>query len=94
LFSFGVNYRFLILSLLAYFLMNVLFAARLKRVLNEVGYDIRFSELLMAQYGGMLASDFTPARAGYLVAAAILNPFVPMSVGHPRSCSFNRSSFL
>jgi hypothetical protein len=81
LFSFGVNYQFLILSVLAYFLMNVLFAARLKRVLNEVGYHIRFSELLMAQYGGMLASDFTPARAGYLVAAAILNPFVPVSVG-------------
>jgi len=76
------DWRFLGLALLAYLLMNLLFAYRMKYVLKTLGRNVTFTQALTAQYGGMLASDFTPARSGYLIVPVILNGFnVPLESG-------------
>ncbi|MBS7656149.1 flippase-like domain-containing protein [Candidatus Bathyarchaeota archaeon] len=76
------NYVFLSLALLAYFLMNLIFAYRIKYVIRSLGRNLSFFKALMAQYGGMLASDFTPARSGYLTVPLILNADgVPIEAG-------------
>lgn len=76
------NHIFLALALFAYFLMNLIFAYRIKYVLNALGRQLSFFKALAAQYGGMLASDFTPARSGYLTVPLILNVYeVPIETG-------------
>lgn len=90
----SINYLFIVLTLVAYFAMNVLFAVRLRYVLADMGYKVSLSQTLWAQYGGMLASDFTPARAGYLVAAALLNPTVPISAGSSAILSIQSIEFF
>lgn len=76
------NYAFLGLALLAYFIMNLIFAYRIKYVISNLGRRLSFFKALSAQYGGMLASDFTPARSGYLTVPLILNADgIPMETG-------------
>jgi uncharacterized protein (TIRG00374 family) len=76
------NYVFLFSALLAYFLMNLIFAYRIKYVVHSLGKNLSFFKALAAQYGGMLASDFTPARSGYLTVPLILNTDgVPVETG-------------
>ena len=70
------------LCLLAYLAMNLLFAFRLIRVLGSMGYRIGFWRALLTQFGGMLASDFTPARSGYFIVPILLNgEGIPVTVG-------------
>ncbi len=64
--------EYVILCLLAYLGMNLLFAVRLVRVLGSMGLKIGFWRTLLIQYGGMLASDFTPARTGYFVLPVMM----------------------
>lgn len=72
----------LALALLAYLAMNLIFAYRMKLVLEGLGRNVSFAGALAAQYGGMLASDFTPARSGYLVVPAILRARgIPVEAG-------------
>ena len=68
LFSMDVTY--LVYTLIAYFLMNLLFAVRLRLVLRASGHSVGLDKILLIQYGGMLASDFTPARSGYFARAS------------------------
>ncbi len=68
----SANLTFIGLCLFAYFLMNVLFAIRLVRVLGMMGFEANFWKTLLIQYGGMLASDFTPARSGYFAVPIML----------------------
>lgn len=76
------NSIFLGLALFAYFLMNLIFAYRIKRVIYALGKRVSFFNALAAQYGGMLASDFTPARSGYLTVPLILNAYgIPIETG-------------
>ena len=73
---------FLVYTLIAYFLVNLLFAVRLKLVLKSSGYKLGLGKVLSIQYGGMLASDFTPARSGYFAVPVMLaSENVPMTVG-------------
>ena len=73
---------FLVYTLIAYFLVNLLFAVRLKLVLKSSGYKLGLGKILSIQYGGMLASDFTPARSGYFAVPVMLaSENVPMTVG-------------
>ncbi|MEM2122322.1 MAG: lysylphosphatidylglycerol synthase transmembrane domain-containing protein [Candidatus Bathyarchaeia archaeon] len=70
------------LCLLAYLIMNLLFAFRLIRVLGSMDFRIGFWRALLIQYGGMLASDFTPARSGYFIVPILLNgEGIPVTVG-------------
>ena len=78
----SANLTYIGLCLFAYFLMNVLFAIRLVRVLGMMGFEVNFLKTLLIQYGGMLASDFTPARSGYFVVPIMLKgEGVPVAAG-------------
>lgn len=73
---------FLALAMLAYFAINLVFAFRIKRVLGKQGYSVSFSKTVVAQYGGMLASDVTPGKAGYLIMPILLKgQGVPVPTG-------------
>jgi uncharacterized protein (TIRG00374 family) len=77
-----LNVMFLIYALIAYFFMNLLFAVRLKMVLRALGQNLGLKKILSIQYGGMLASDFTPARSGYFVVPLMLaSDEIPLTVG-------------
>jgi glycosyltransferase 2 family protein len=73
---------FLLLAFLMYFGINVLFAVRLRRVLAKNGVKTSFGKTLLAQYAGMLTSDVTPGRSGYILTPAYLrDQNVPASKG-------------
>jgi uncharacterized protein (TIRG00374 family) len=63
----NVNPSYLLLSFASYFLINVLFTVRIIRVLQKQGIRATFGKTLLAQYAGMLSSDVTPGRSGYLL---------------------------
>jgi len=68
------------LAFLAYFGINLLFAVRLKRVLERDGVKMSFAKTLLAHYAGMLTSDVTPGRSGYFLTPVYLkNQNVPTS---------------
>lgn len=64
---------FLLLAIGCYALNNVLMGYRLKRILAEMGNKLRFRVVFLSHMAGMLLSDFTPARSGYLYVAYALN---------------------
>ncbi|MBU0591885.1 flippase-like domain-containing protein [Candidatus Micrarchaeota archaeon] len=64
---------FFILAILAYLGVNAAMSARIYVVLKRLGYKIPFIAALKANFGGMLASDFTPARSGYFLSAFLLS---------------------
>jgi len=68
-----LDWFFLILAGLCYFLNNIIMSIRLKRVLNHLGNKIRFRIVFLSQMAGMLLSDFTPGRSGYFYVAFALN---------------------
>ena len=68
----SMDLRYIILSSIAYLAMNLLFVIRLQHVLRALGYRLGFLRLLLVQYGGMLASDVTPARSGYFAVPVML----------------------
>jgi glycosyltransferase 2 family protein len=68
----SIKLEYLALALLCYFGINVLFTFRLKRVLAREGVKSSWGKTLMAQYAGMLSSDVTPARSGYILTPIYL----------------------
>lgn len=68
----SVRIEYLALAFLMYFGINVLFALRLQRVLCKEGIKLSFGKTLLAQYAGMLTSDFTPGRSGYMLTPVYL----------------------
>lgn len=73
--------EYLPLAFLAYFGINLLFALRLVRLIKREGYKTSLSRTLLAQYGGMLTSDFTPGRSGYFLTPVYLkDQDVPTSI--------------
>ena len=67
-----VKIGYLLLAFLMYFGINVLFAVRLRRVLSKNGVKTSFGKTLLAQYAGMLTSDVTPGRSGYILTPVYL----------------------
>jgi len=67
-----INPMYLLLSFLAYFMINVVFTIRIIRVLERQGVKATFGKTLLAQYAGMLTSDVTPGRSGYLLTPVYL----------------------
>jgi glycosyltransferase 2 family protein len=67
-----IKIEFLMLAFLMYFGINVLFAIRLRRVLYKNGVRTSFGKTLLAQYAGMLTSDVTPGRSGYILTPVYL----------------------
>jgi glycosyltransferase 2 family protein len=64
--------EYLLLAFLMYFGINVFFALRLGRVLKKNGVKTSFGKTLLAQYAGMLTSDVTPGRSGYILTPVYL----------------------
>lgn len=67
-----VKLEYLLLAFLAYFGINLLFTVRLQRVLGKEGIKTSFGKTLLAQYAGMLTSDVTPGRSGYVLTPIYL----------------------
>jgi len=68
----NIKIEYLILAFLTYFGINILFTVRLRRVLAKEGIKTSFGKTLLAQYAGMLTSDVTPGRSGYILTPLYL----------------------
>ena len=67
-----IRVEYLLLAFLMYFGINLLFTVRLRRVLSKNGVKTSFGKTLLAQYAGMLTSDVTPGRSGYILTPVYL----------------------
>ena len=67
-----IKVEYLLLAFLMYFGINLLFTVRLRRVLAKDGVKTSFGKTLLAQYAGMLTSDVTPGRSGYILTPVYL----------------------
>jgi len=77
-----IKIEYLLLAFLMYFGINLLFTVRLRRVLSKDGIKTSFGKTLLAQYAGMLTSDVTPGRSGYILTPVYLrDQNVPTSKG-------------
>jgi uncharacterized protein (TIRG00374 family) len=78
----NINVGYLALAFLMYFGINIFFTIRLRRVLAKGGVKTTFGKTLLAQYAGMLTSDVTPGRSGYILTPVYLrDQNVPASKG-------------
>jgi len=78
----NIKIEYLILAFLMYFGINLFFTVRLRRVLAKDGVKTSFGKTLLAQYAGMLTSDVTPGRSGYILTPVYLrDQNVPTSKG-------------
>ncbi len=79
---FTIKIEFLALAFLMYFGINLIFTFRLQRVLAKDNIKTSFGKTLLAQYAGMLTSDVTPGRSGYILTPVYLSDQnVPASKG-------------
>jgi uncharacterized protein (TIRG00374 family) len=69
----AANLPFVVLAAFFYFLVNAVQSYRIRMVLAELKHRIGFAAAASANFAGMLASDFTPARSGYLLTALALS---------------------
>jgi uncharacterized protein (TIRG00374 family) len=77
-----INVEYLLLAFLMYFGINIFFTIRLRHVLAKGGVKTTFGKTLLAQYAGMLTSDVTPGRSGYILTPVYLrDQNVPASKG-------------
>ncbi len=78
----SIDLSFFLLALVCYFLNNILMVARLKRLLAHQGKKLRVKFVFWAHMAGMILSDFTPLRSGYLYTAqALRKKGVPLKTG-------------
>lgn len=78
----SIDLPFFLLALVCYFLNNVLMIFRLKRLLAHQGQKLRLKFVFWAHMAGMILSDFTPLRSGYLYTAeALRKKGVPLETG-------------
>lgn len=77
----GANPFFILAAFLAYFGINLGMSTRIRVILAEMGHRISAGSALMANFAGMLVSDFTPARSGYFATAFVLtaNEKIPLN---------------
>lgn len=64
---------FLAAALVTYFIVTVVMSYRIKVVLASMGERLGLAQIAPSNLAGMLASDFTPARVGYFLAAFSLS---------------------
>ena len=68
----NIKLEYLLFAFLMYFGINIFFTIRLRRVLSKGGVKTSFGKTLLAQYAGMLTSDVTPGRSGYILTPVYL----------------------
>jgi glycosyltransferase 2 family protein len=77
-----LDWVLLLLGCVCYFFNNILMSIRLKKILAFLGEKIRFRIVFLSHMSGMLLSDFTPGRSGYLYVALALNKKgIPLPTG-------------
>ena len=77
-----IKVEYLALAFIMYFGINIFFTVRLRKVLSKGGVKTSFGKTLLAQYAGMLTSDVTPGRSGYILTPVYLrDQNVPASKG-------------
>jgi uncharacterized protein (TIRG00374 family) len=77
-----LDWIFLLFACICYFFNNILMSIRLKKILTFLGKKIRFRIVFLSHMAGMLLSDFTPGRSGYLYVALALNKKgIPLPTG-------------
>lgn len=62
----------LLLSVFVYAFNNIVMAYRLHYITKTIGKKLRFKNVFLAHMAGMIASDATPAKVGYMYAAVPL----------------------
>ena len=68
----SLNYSLFFISAIFYFLLNLSLAFRLKKVVESTGCFVKFKDSVVAHLGGMILSDLTPGRSGYLATPFFL----------------------
>ena len=68
-----LDWPFLVLAGICYLLNNILMSVRLKKIITYLRFKLRFKIVFLSHMAGMLLSDFTPGRSGYLYVALRLN---------------------
>jgi len=69
----SINIWWLLVALAFYVAINLAMSLRIWALLQDMGVGIPYRKTLMAHFSGMIASDFTPARSGYLTTAVVLS---------------------
>ncbi|MGB9719320.1 MAG: lysylphosphatidylglycerol synthase transmembrane domain-containing protein [Candidatus Anstonellales archaeon] len=64
---------YLVLAVVALFIMYLAMAYRMFHLLKTMGVKIKYFDVLKAHFAGMLAADFTPARVGYFSSSLALH---------------------
>jgi hypothetical protein len=70
--SISFSYPFFFFSVFFYLLLNLSLAFRLKKVLESMDCFLDFKKVFSAHLGGMILSDLTPGRSGYLTTPLFL----------------------
>ena len=69
----SMDLKWLAVALFFYIAINIAMTLRVWAILHDMGAGISYRRTLMAHFAGMIASDFTPARSGYLTTAVVLS---------------------
>ncbi len=81
----NINWFAMALAMTSYFFLNITITYRLYKVLEGLNKKISFKSLLFKQFFGMLASDFSPGRAGYLSLTLPLKKEINLSISEGTS---------
>jgi len=89
------NPIYLLGAICAYFGINVLFTIRIVKVLKRQGVTASFRKTILPQYAGMLSSDVTPGRSGYILTSLYLtNQNIPPATSLPCILGIQSIEFL
>lgn len=69
----NANPYFFIAAALAYFMIAMIMAFRLKYILQGMGHKVSMASIAVSNFAGLLLADFTPARSGYLATALMVS---------------------
>ncbi len=67
-----IDFIYVVLAALSFFLLNVVLSFRLYKIVTGLGCSTGYLKSLESHLGGMLLSDFTPGKSGYLTTPLIL----------------------
>lgn len=67
-----IDLRYVLLAAVSFFFLNVALSFRLYKIITGLGCRVGYLRSLESHLGGMLLSDFTPGKSGYLTTPLIL----------------------
>lgn len=66
------NIFLFIIAILLYFSMNIIASYKLYYILSKIDKNVRYQDIFWAHMAGMVVSDVTPAKSGYMYTPIIL----------------------